>query len=58
MLVLPSVFKVPDGPNIKAIYYYTASASTTFSGILLTIFYCNYSSNYVMSLVGNAIVDL
>ena len=56
--MLPPIFKVPAGPDIKATYYYITSTTAAFSGILLTIFYYNYSSDYVISLVGNAIIDL
>ena len=58
ILVSLSIPKVPDGPNIKTTYYYIASINTAFSSILLTIFYYNYSSDYIISLMGNAIVDL
>ena len=58
MLVSPSISKVPDSPNIKATCYYTANITTAFNSILLTVFYYNYGSNYIISLVGNAIVDL
>ena len=54
----PLISKVPNSPNIKTTCYYTASTNTAFNGILLTIFYYNYGSNCVTSLVGNAIVDL
>ena len=58
MLVSPPVLKVPNGPDIEAACCYIVNTTTAFNNILLAIFYYNYSSNCVISLIGNTIVDL